>query len=81
MKDRAGFWACRFIIGLAMGGFIPDTVLYLSLFYTKAEAPLRLALFWFMDSMSGVMASFIAYGVLHMRGVDGREGWRWLFLH
>lgn len=80
MHNRASFWACRFLIGLAMGGFIPDTILYLSYFYTKAETPLRLALFWFMDSMSGVVASFIAYGVLHMRGVAGREGWRWLFL-
>lgn len=41
---------------------------------------MRLALFWFVDSMSGVVASFIAYGVLHMRGVEGRAGWRWLFL-
>lgn len=80
MHNRAGFWACRFMIGLAMGGFIPDSILYMSYFYTKAEMPFRLALFWFTDSMSGVIASFIAYGVLHMRGVDGKEGWRWLFL-
>ncbi|KAI7976487.1 hypothetical protein EIK77_003302 [Talaromyces pinophilus] len=80
MQNRAGFFACRFFIGLFMGGFIPDAILYLSYFYTKSEMPFRLALFWFTDSMSGVIASFIAYGVLHMRGVDGREGWRWLFL-
>ncbi|CAI7622986.1 unnamed protein product [Penicillium glandicola] len=80
MQNRAGFFACRFFIGLFMGGFIPDAVLYLSYFYTKSEMPFRLALFWFVDTMSGVVASFIAYGVLHMRGVQGREGWRWLFL-
>ncbi|PYI16288.1 putative MFS transporter [Aspergillus violaceofuscus CBS 115571] len=80
MHNRAGFFACRFFIGLFMGGFIPDAILYLSYFYTKREMPIRLAFFWFVDSISGVIASFIAYGVLHMRGVDGREGWRWLFL-
>lgn len=80
MQNRTGFFACRFFIGLFMGGFIPDSILYLSYFYTKSEMPFRLAMFWFVDSMSGVIASFIAYGVLHMRGVDGREGWRWLFL-
>lgn len=80
MQNRAGFFACRFLLGFFMGGFIPDSILYLSYFYTKTEMPFRLALFWFTDSMSGVIASFIAYGVLHMRGVDGREGWRWLFL-
>lgn len=80
MHNRAGFFACRFFIGFFMGGFIPDSILYLSYFYKKSEMPIRLALFWFVDSMSGVVASFIAYGVLHMRGVAGREGWRWLFL-
>ncbi|KAL2130810.1 hypothetical protein VTI74DRAFT_5921 [Chaetomium olivicolor] len=80
MHNRAGFFACRFFIGLFMGGFIPDAILYLSYFYKKSEMPIRLALFWFVDSMSGVIASFIAYGVLHMRGVSGKEGWRWLFL-
>ncbi|KPM43193.1 putative transporter [Neonectria ditissima] len=80
MHNRAGFFACRFFIGLFMGGFIPDSILYLSYFYKKSEMPIRLAFFWFVDSMSGVIASFMAYGILHMRGVAGREGWRWLFL-
>lgn len=80
MQNRAGFFACRFFIGLFMGGFIPDSILYLSYFYKKTEMPIRLALFWFVDSMSGVVASFLAYGILHMRGVAGIEGWRWLFL-
>ncbi|KAH6891511.1 major facilitator superfamily domain-containing protein [Thelonectria olida] len=80
MHNRAGFFACRFFIGLFMGGFIPDSILYLSYFYKKTEMPIRLALFWFVDSMSGVIASFMAYGILHMRGVAGKEGWRWLFL-
>ncbi|KAF5723126.1 nicotinamide mononucleotide permease [Fusarium mundagurra] len=80
MHNRAGFFACRFFIGLFMGGFIPDSILYLSYFYKKTEMLIRLALFWFVDSMSGVVASFMAYGILHMRGVAGREGWRWLFL-
>lgn len=80
MHNRAGFFACRFFIGLFMGGFIPDSILYLSYFYKKTEMPIRLALFWFVDSMSGVVASFLAYGILHMRGVAGIEGWRWLFL-
>ncbi|KAK7703381.1 hypothetical protein SLS64_009050 [Diaporthe eres] len=80
MHNRAEFFACRFFIGLFMGGFIPDSILYLSYFYKKTEMPIRLALFWFVDSMSGVVASFLAYGILHMRGVAGTEGWRWLFL-
>ncbi|KAI5206038.1 putative pantothenate transporter [Aureobasidium subglaciale] len=80
MHNKTGFFLCRFFIGLCMGGFIPDAVLYLSYFYTRKEMPIRLAFFWFVDSMSGVIASFIAYGVLHLRGVAGKPGWAWLFL-
>lgn len=80
MTNRAGFWALRFLIGLFMGGFIPDSILYLSYFYKSDEMPVRLAFFWFTDSISGVIASFIAYGVFHMHHLDGREVWRWLFL-
>ncbi|KAK5131748.1 hypothetical protein LTR08_000579 [Meristemomyces frigidus] len=80
MHNRAGFFACRFFIGLFMGGFIPDSILYISYYYTSHEMPIRLALFWFTDYMSGVIAAFIAYGVFHMDNVTGRAAWRWLFL-
>lgn len=80
MQSRAGFFACRFFIGLCMGGFIPDSILYVSYYYTSSEMPLRLALFWFTDYISGAIASLLAYGVLHLNNVAGREGWRWLFM-
>lgn len=80
IHNRAGFFACRFFVGLFMGGFIPDTILYLSYFYKTNEMPMRLGMFWFVDSISGVIASFISYGVLHMRGTAGKAGWQWLFM-
>ena len=30
IQSRAGFFACRFFIGLFMGGSIPDSILYIS---------------------------------------------------
>ncbi|KAG6811822.1 hypothetical protein H0H92_005681 [Tricholoma furcatifolium] len=49
-------------------------------FYTKTELPFRMALFWISSNACGIFASFLAFGVLHMRGVAGLAGWRWLFL-
>ncbi|ESK96300.1 allantoate permease [Moniliophthora roreri MCA 2997] len=80
LNGRTSFLVCRALLGFIQGGFIPDLILYLSYFYTKYELPLRLALFWMSANVCSICASFIAFGVLRMRGVLGREGWRWLFL-
>jgi hypothetical protein len=55
-------------------------ILYLSYFYKHHELSLRLAFFWTAMSISDVIASLLAVGLLHMRGVSGKAGWRWLFL-
>jgi hypothetical protein len=32
------------------------------------------------SNVCSIIGSFIAFGVLRMRGHHGKEGWRWLFL-
>ena len=32
------------------------------------------------SDICSIVSSFLAYGILHMRGVAGKEGWRWLFM-
>ncbi|OJJ04056.1 hypothetical protein ASPVEDRAFT_891342 [Aspergillus versicolor CBS 583.65] len=80
LNSRASFLALRVIIGILQGGFIPDIILYLSYFFKSDELPLRLAIFWMANRLTDVISPLITYGVLHMRGTQGQEGWRWLFL-
>ena len=42
--------------------------------------PLRLAWFWVSNYVADIVGAFIATGLLRLRGVNGREGWRYLFL-
>ena len=79
MKGRKVFLMFRFLIAFFQGGFIPDSVLYLSYYYTKNELPLRLAFFWVSNYVTGIVTGFLAVGLLQIRA-GGHAGWRWLFL-
>ncbi|KAK9451835.1 major facilitator superfamily domain-containing protein [Limtongia smithiae] len=80
IQNTAGFYLTRALLGAWEGGFIADICLYLSYFYKSAELPVRLAYFWSAMIVAEIIAAFMGYGILHMRGVLGYEGWRWLFL-
>ncbi|KAI1165988.1 MFS general substrate transporter [Nemania serpens] len=80
ISGRSSFYATRALLGVLEGGFIPDVVLWLSYFYTSRELPIRLSYFWTTLSATGIVTSLLAFALLHLRGVLGWGGWRWLFL-
>ncbi|KAI1391690.1 MFS general substrate transporter [Hypoxylon trugodes] len=80
LSGRPSFLVCRALLAFLQGGFIPECVLYLSYFYKHHELTIRLGFFWTGMMMADILAAVIAFGLLHMRGVEGRSGWRWLFL-
>lgn len=80
LTNKHGMYACRALLGLFEGGFIPDLVLWLSYFYTGAELTIRLSFFWTTMYLTTIVNYLLAYGILHMRGVRGHAGWAWLFL-
>lgn len=49
LKNRAGFYVIKVLLGLLMGGFIPDVVLWLTYYYKSNELPTRLA--WFKSML------------------------------
>ncbi|KAL1297930.1 hypothetical protein AAFC00_006443 [Neodothiora populina] len=79
LSGRSSFYACRALLGLIEGGFIPDNILYLSYWYTGSELPMRLSWFWVAYQSTSIISAFLAFGILHMAGINGMAGWRWLF--
>jgi len=80
LSGKTSFYICRFLLGVIEGGFIPDTILYLSYFFKNSELPKRLSWFWTSYQSTQVVGAFLAYGILHLRGGGGlKQGWRYLF--
>lgn len=77
LSGRTSFLVCRVLIATLQGGFIPDIILYLSYFFKSAEMPFRLACFWMFMRLVDIVAPLLAAGLLQLRGVQGKEGWRW----
>lgn len=80
LTGRVSFFITRGLVGMIEGGFIPTAILYLSYFYTSKELPVRLSWFWTGTALTGIFASFLACGILSLRGAYGWEGWRYLFI-
>lgn len=79
MHNKAGFFVTRALLGLIEGGFIADTILYLSYYYTSNELTVRLSFFWVTMSSTAIIGSLLASGILQLRHTTGYAGWRWLF--
>lgn len=79
LKGKSSFYATRALIGLLEGGFVADTILYLSYYYTTNELTIRLSFFWVTMTTTNIIGSLLAAGLLELRHVTGVPGWKWLF--
>lgn len=50
------------------------------MWYCRHEIQFRQALFFSAASIAGAFSGLLAYGIAHMDGVGGLEGWRWIFI-
>ncbi|KAH7378567.1 major facilitator superfamily domain-containing protein [Cadophora sp. MPI-SDFR-AT-0126] len=72
--------ALRIILGMLEAGFFPSCIYLLSTWFTRYEMGKRYALFYAFGAVTGALAGIMAYGLVHMQGIAGMGGWRWLFI-
>lgn len=80
ITGKHGFYATRALIGLLEGGFICDTCLWISYFFTREEYTNRMSYFYASNQITTIVSSLLAFALLKIKTSTIQEGWRWLFL-
>ncbi|KAL1853866.1 hypothetical protein Plec18170_005258 [Paecilomyces lecythidis] len=80
VQSYSALLAVRVILGAVEAVFFPGVIYFLSAWYTKEELGKRLAVLYIGQQLGSAFGGLIAAGVLHLDGVHGIAGWRYLFI-
>ena len=70
----------RILLGFFEGCLFPAMTLLLCNWYKREELGVRIAFLFIASALSGAVGGLLAWAMLHMDGVAGMAGWRWLFI-
>jgi ACS family tartrate transporter-like MFS transporter len=73
-------YVMRLLLGAAEAGFTPGIIYYLSLWYPKTDRARAMSFFYIGAALASVIGLPLSGAFLHMDGIFGVSGWRWLFL-
>ncbi len=75
------FYVVRILLGIAEAGFFPGMLVYLTLWFPRADRARMFGLFNMAVPLSSVIGSPISVLILtYLNRVGGLAGWQWLFV-
>jgi ACS family tartrate transporter-like MFS transporter len=80
VKGATGFYALRFLLGVAEAGFFPGVVYYLTYWVPAAARARLIGAFMTAVPISTALGGPLSSAILRLDGVFGLAGWQWLFL-
>ena len=80
VKGAAGFYALRFLLGVAEAGFFPGVLYYLTYWVPAAGRARLIGAFMTAIPISTALGGPLSSAILRLDGVFGLAGWQWLFL-
>ncbi|KZT51659.1 MFS general substrate transporter [Calocera cornea HHB12733] len=81
VKDIRALYALRFLVGFFESGFYPGIHYILGCWYTPRELSKRSYIFWVTGNLGSMFSGFLqSAAYTNLDGVNGHEGWRWLFI-
>ncbi|KAJ5500781.1 hypothetical protein N7453_009832 [Penicillium expansum] len=61
-------------------GYFPGCVYLLSSWYVRYDVQKRFSIFYLFGCVASALAGVLAYGLSQMDGIQGIQGWRWIFI-
>lgn len=80
VRGAGGFYALRFVLGVAEAGFFPGVIYYLTYWVPAAERARLVGTFMTAIPVSTALAGPVSAAILGLDGRLGLAGWQWLFL-
>ncbi|KAJ5563135.1 hypothetical protein N7535_002420 [Penicillium sp. DV-2018c] len=80
IESVGSLYATRLILGACEAGLFPCLNLYLTMVYRREEQAKRVSYLMSCAAISGAVGGLLAYGLLHMDGIGGKAGWRWVYI-
>ena len=81
IQNVAALYAMRLLLGACEAGLFPCLNLYLTMVYRREEQAKRVSYLMSCAAISGAVGGLLAYGLLHMDGIGGKAGWRYVSLN
>jgi MFS family permease len=80
VRSAGGFYALRFLLGVAEAGFFPGIVYYLTYWVPAADRARLIGTFMAAIPLSTAVSGPLSSCILSLDGTLGLAGWQWLFL-
>ncbi|KAI8145519.1 major facilitator superfamily domain-containing protein [Fennellomyces sp. T-0311] len=66
--------------GTIMAAMAAGVIFFLSVWYPRRTQTIRTAIFYAASTVAGAFGGVLAYGIMHMDGLQGLSGWQWIFI-
>ena len=80
VRTPAGFYALRFLLGVAEAGFFPGVIFYLSRWFPAAQRASAISRFMTATAVSGIIGGPLSGALFMLDGVGRLAGWQWIFI-
>jgi MFS transporter, ACS family, tartrate transporter len=81
VHDAASFYALRFALGLAEGGFLPGAAVYVTHWFPEKYRARAIAGYIIATSFSSILGGPLATAIMtYADAALGLHGWQWMFL-